>query len=575
MSLKNALILSTVLLSSIAGAQNYPQNDFRSPLDIPIILSGSYGELRSNHFHAGIDIKTNGVEGLTVRAAAEGEVARIAVSPYGYGNALYIRHPNGYTTVYAHLQKFNPTIAAWVEEQQYDRESFAVNLFPPPGTFRVESGEIIALSGNSGGSGGPHLHFEVRDSRTEEPINPLLFGFVVPDHRAPEIRGVYAYALDEKSHVNQRQTRTSLSMRTIREGVYAVRWPQKGVGQLGFAIDVIDRFDGAWNANGPYTISQYVNDVKNYEYVMERFAFSETRFLNGHIDYDLYDCCRKRANRMWVLPGNNLRAYRDLHNSGIVTVWPDSTYELKWVLTDVAGNTSTLTGTISGEAMTASPEKPEGLLLSYDQPNFGRVEEMQWNMNANILYDDVVIQTGTSESISGGYGPTYQLGATGIPCHAHYTVTLPLTDVPNKYMDKAVIVSLNNDRTSPDSWDGKVIYSTNTPHIQASVRTMGWFTVMVDSVAPSLRFRSPSRDGTTLTSGDAVTLTMTDDLSGIASYRCEVDGQWHLMSYDAKYSALRVELNDRITPGEHRLTITAVDDRGNTSTVNRTFYFRP
>lgn len=574
MSSKSFFSFIFSIFALIGFAQSYPQNYFSSPLDIPLILSGTFGELRSNHFHAGMDIKTNGVEGLAVRAAAEGEIVRIAVSPYGYGNALYIRHPNGYTTVYAHLRDFTDHISSWVEEQQYEKKSFQVNLFPPRGRFPVAQGDLIASSGNSGGSGGPHLHFEVRDSRTEEPINPLLFGFEVPDHRTPIVKGIYAYPLDTNGHLNQRHERTSLSITALSEGEYAIKWPQKALGNIGFSIETIDRLDGAWNANGPYSITQYVNDKVTSEFFVERLSFDETRYINAHIDYELYSCCKSRSNRMWVLPGNELKAYRSTHNNGILNVETDSTYQLKWVIKDVAGNTTTLKGNIKGEPLTTSFSiQKEGIQLVYDEPNYGRIGEMSWQMEANSIYEDVQIEVNQSASLNEGYGLVYTLGSSSIPVHKHYTVQIPLDNVPEKYRSQAVIVSLDDNLSHPDSWDGTILQGKIGTEIKARVRTLGSFTVMVDSIPPSLRVVSGLREGVSLRPGQSIKLKMTDNLSGIQSYACYIDKQWYLMSYDAKNDTLSVLLNSNIPPGNHMIEFVVKDDRNNETRLKYSFEY--
>lgn len=564
--------LTILISSSLSTAQNYPQDYFSNPLDISLILSGTYGELRSNHFHAGIDIKTQGREGLNVRAAAAGDVVRIAVSPYGYGNALYIRHPNGYTTVYAHLQSFNDDIAKYVEEQQYAQKSFQVNLFPPAGQFSVNRGDIIAKSGNSGGSGGPHLHFEIRDSRTEEPLNPLLFGYDIADNRTPEVRGVYVYPIE--GHINQRHERTSLNLTNPRTGEYQFRWTQRAAGKLGFAIDVIDRLDGAWNANGPYKIEQYVNGVKTNEFRAERFSFDETRYLNAHIDYDLYDCCQTRANRMWQLPGNRLRMYRDQQDNGILEVLPDSSYQLEWRISDAAGNTTKLTGSVRYEAHNAEIEDAVyDIELNHHAANSGEFDGFVYNMSNSCLYEDVFIQTQALPETSYGYGPVFQFGRTGIPIQNRYEVMLPLTPVPVRYHSKAVIVSLDDEGNSPDSWDGTPKIHSGSAYISADVRVMGRFTLMVDSVAPSVRVLSGITSGSSLREGAQIRLKMTDDLSGIQSYDCYIDDQWHLMSYDAKNDLLTVELDDRIEAGAHEFFVKVVDDRNNTTELRVPFSY--
>ncbi|NVK26836.1 MAG: M23 family metallopeptidase [Flavobacteriia bacterium] len=566
------ITLIVLIISNFAQAQ-YPQNYFQSPLDIPLILSGTYGELRSNHFHAGIDIKTQGVEGLNVRATATGEVVRIAVSPYGYGNALYIRHPNGYTTVYAHLQSFNSDIQKWVEEQQYAQKSFDVNLFPPSGTFPVMKGDVIAKSGNSGGSGGPHLHYEIRDSRTEEPINPLLFGYQIDDHRTPEVRGVYAYPLDENSHLNQRHARTELSLRTIRNGEYAFRWTQRGSGKIGFAIDVIDRLDGAWNSNGPFKIEQFVNGKKTNEFRAERFSFAETRYLNAHIDYDLYDCCSKKINRMWILPSNALRMYSGTEQNGVLSVEADSSYNLEWKISDVAGNVTVLKGDIRYEALADSASTNNDISIPHNS-----VFNLDWgsfyaNLGIDVLYETAKVDTSVRSGLDYSYGEVYQLGRSGIPVHKHFRVGLSLLAVPVKYHSKAVVVSLDDNLNNPDSWDGEVLIHNNQPFIEARVRTMGNFTLMVDSVPPTIRILSGIREGQALSTGSVIKLKMTDDLSGIQSYDCYIDGQWHLMSYDAKYDLLKVELSNRIPNGEHEFQVIVRDDRNNKTEVRIPFSY--
>ncbi len=570
---RSYFIVFTLLTSVTLLAQDYPTDYFQSPLDIPLILSGTYGELRSNHFHAGIDIKTQGREGLPVNAAAAGQVVRIAVSPYGYGNALYIRHPNGYTTVYAHLQSFQEDIAQWVESQQYQQKSFQVNLFPPAELFQVTAGQQIALSGNSGGSGGPHLHFEIRDSRTEEPLNPLLFGYDIADSRFPEVRGVYAYPLGDSSHLNQRHTRTSLSLGTIQNGQYALKWTQRASGQIGFAIDVIDRQDGAWNANGPFRIEQFVNEVKTAEFRAERFAFSESRFLNAHIDYDLYRCCQTKANRMWLLPGNELNMYDDVQGNGILSVYPDSTYDLEWRIHDVAGNTTILTASIQGEELVEPAAPMLGLSLPYDATTTNESGAFRWKITPGVLYQNQRVVMEEHPSLSTGYGPVYQLGTQGIAVHKHFEVALSLKSTPLPYLDKAVIVSLDDDRTNPDSWDGDVISIAGTPFLKSRVRTMGHFTVMLDTIPPTLRYLNGIRNNRQLKAGDVISFKMTDDLSGIRDYRCEINGEWHLMAYDAKNDLLRVVLSDRISEGACTMSITAKDDRNNTTSLDIPFTF--
>ncbi|MDA9343908.1 M23 family metallopeptidase, partial [Algibacter sp.] len=240
-------ILSLFLVFSyfLDAQNNYPQDYFSKPLDIPLMLSGSFAELRSNHFHSGLDIKTQQRTGLKVKASARGFVSRIKVSHYGYGKALYITHPNGYTTVYAHLQKFSPDIEAYVKKHQYQKETYEIELFPKAEDLSIQKDALVAYSGNSGGSGGPHLHFEIRDKQ-ERPMNPMLFGFDIKDTSTPVIKSVYAYPLDKNSIINASNAKQKLRLTPLKNGDYTAE-SIEAIGNIGFGIGTYDRQDLAAN----------------------------------------------------------------------------------------------------------------------------------------------------------------------------------------------------------------------------------------------------------------------------------------------------------------------------------------
>jgi len=212
------LMLLLVGASSLAQS-NIPKDYFGKPLDIPLILSGSFGELRSNHFHSGLDIKTQQRTGLPVYAPADGYVSRIKVGHYGYGKALYIKHPNGYSTVYAHLERYAGKIQDYVKKQQYRKESYEIELFPKADLLPVYKGDLIGYSGNTGSSGGPHLHFEIRDA-SSRPMNPMLFGLDVPDTRRPLLNSVMVYPVGDSAHVDQRRSRKRLKLTPLGNGSY-------------------------------------------------------------------------------------------------------------------------------------------------------------------------------------------------------------------------------------------------------------------------------------------------------------------------------------------------------------------
>ena len=287
------LIISLVAFLQVSAQNPYPQDYFKNPLDITLVLSGTFAELRSNHFHSGLDIKTQQREGLKVYAAAAGHVSRIKVSHWGYGKALYITHPNGYSTVYAHLQKFGPKIEAYIKKLQYEKESYEVEVFPEITDLLIEQGDIVAYSGNTGGSQAPHLHFEIRD-KSQRPINPMLFGIDIKDTRAPFIQGVYAYPIGENAHVNKSGEKVKLRLIPQSNGDYTVE-SINAFGKIGFGIVSYDRQDLAANKNGVSSIQTFYNGNKNFEIDFKRFSFSETKHLNRLIDYEFF---KKKISRI-------------------------------------------------------------------------------------------------------------------------------------------------------------------------------------------------------------------------------------------------------------------------------------
>jgi hypothetical protein len=302
------LLLQLVLLFSLAvSAQNSYYGD---PLKIPMFLSGSFAELRSNHFHSGIDIKTQGISGFPVYAVADGFVSRISVSPSGFGKALYIDHPNGTTSVYGHLDHFSSEIQKYVTEKQYELKSFKVDLNVPALIFPVKKGQEVARSGNTGSSGGPHLHFEIRDTESEEPLNPLDYGFPIKDQIPPRIFSLLVVPLSDTSHVAFGSQPVSYPIvystdhYIVKDNIVIPLY-----GPVGFAIQANDFMDGTNNKCGISSMNLTIDDDSRFAYHLTRFAFDDSRFINSHIVYDEYVKTQRRYVKAWIDPGNRLPVY--------------------------------------------------------------------------------------------------------------------------------------------------------------------------------------------------------------------------------------------------------------------------
>jgi len=536
---------------------------FRSPLDIPLFLSGNFGELRSNHFHAGVDIKTQGVEGQSVYAIADGYVSRIKVSPYGYGNALYITHPNGFTSVYGHLQKYNDAITKVVKDYQYKKENFEVELFPPPFSMQVKKGEIIAYSGNSGGSGGPHLHFEIRNTANEHPMNPLFFGFDVKDKVKPDIYAITIYPLNDTSYVNGRNQAQRYLARGSN-GVYSLplKAEIKVQGEIGFGIETVDRMSGTSNKYGLHNIQLKHNDELIFEQQIDEFAFHEGRYINSHIDFETYRKTRRRIQRSFVKEGNNLRIYKK--KNGEITCSDGNKHLLTYTVSDLKENSSSVSFTLQSvdfkvQAILSSKEEKDITFMSYKEKNTLLRPNLLVNIPKGILYEDTYFEYREEESTSQTVSPIFWLHDHYTPMHEKMTLSIKHKNLTPYQKSKALIVSTIDKRSwyaEGGTWNGD--------NLSVRTRSFGGYAIALDTIAPRI---SPINiyQNVNMTLKWSITVKITDNLSGVGSYRATVDGKWVLMAYDAKNDKLSYYFDEKLSKGNHTFKIVVKDEVGNKS----------
>ncbi len=563
---KNIFILLFVFFSLKVSAQN---ESFSYPVKIPVFLSANFCELRPNHFHGGIDIKTEQRIGVPMYAAMEGFIYRIVVSPGGYGNALYIEHPNGKSTVYAHLDRFRDDIQAYVKEEQYRQKSFAVDLSPDKDLFKIEREELIAFGGNSGSSGGPHLHFEIRDTPTQDALNPLAFFPDIRDNIAPRIYSVSIYPISENGHVNFGSFPRKYQAVGKGNNYSLSQAPEVSVlGKIGIAVNANDFYDGSHNPCGIYSAELKVDGNLIFAYTFDRMPFSDTRYMNSHIDYAESVERGSRIHRMWRLPGNQLNIYRQDLTDGIFEVSDGEIKNVELMLGDLAGNKSTVRFTLKGSFKDIQrPEIANSRFFPYDEENYIVTPELEFFAPKGAFYDDFYCRYDSLPKSAGMYSAIHKIHNDGTPVHDAVTIRIKTAGLPERLVEKAFIAKINENGGRSymggkyrDGW-----FSVET-------RTLGSYAVIADTISPSIN--SLSIKNNALTESSRIRFTIADNLSGIRSYEGTINGEWALFEYDAKYRLLVYHIDPtRINLGQrHQLVLRVTDNAGNTSTYEANFW---
>ncbi|MEM1320028.1 MAG: M23 family metallopeptidase [Bacteroidota bacterium] len=553
---------------SLSGGKNYPQDYFRSPVDQRIRLSGTFGELRPNHLHAGIDIK--GKVGQSLYAAAEGYISRIKVQAGGYGNVVYMNHPNGYTSVYAHLHKFTPEVEQYVREFQYKRESFEVEIFPGRDKFRFAKGDVIGKLGLSGRSFGPHLHFEIRDTKSERPINPLLFGMEVKDDRPPKLHQLKVYHLNDKRETVGTRT---LNLIMGKAGPnYRIKGDTLDIGawRAGFALKAYDHMTGVPNWNGIYSLAMFKDDILIYDFEMETFSFSESRYINAHLDYAEQVEKKSYFNRCYQLPGNKLSIYNEQVEQGVVKLHKGKVSEIKMLVQDVDGNRSQLRFWVRRAEVKPPKSDSYNYLLPYNEENKIDNESLYLYFPEGTFYENVYLKYHNDrERSSGLYSAVHHIHNRRTPVHRYFDLGLrPDQPLPEAQRSKAFIA-----HCQPDGTVENMGGSWKNGRLQTKTRAFGKYCIMLDQKAPTI---TPVAFRTTLKGYSKMSFKIKDNFeaSGRAaglSYRATVDGQWILLEYDAKKDLLIHRFDGSIGPGEHQLRLVVSDNRGNERLLERRF----
>jgi len=558
--------------SHLFAQSPWPKNYFQQPVGFPIILSGTFGELRGGHFHSGIDIKTNGAEGAKIYAVADGYVSRIKVSPYGFGKAVYINHPNGFTSVYGHLRSFNNHIDDYVRKQQIKRKSFSVDLYLNSEEISVKKGDVIALSGNTGSSAGPHLHFELRETAGQVPVNPLLFGYNIRDFITPTIQSIRVFPMNRSSLVNNQNVPASFEVQGWGKTYRLKNIDTISVsGNIALGISVHDLLNDAPNKNGIYAVKLFIDNNLAYAHQFDRFTFTESAYINSMIDYACYIENETRFQMTCRKPGNRLKIYTALLNEGVFEFNDNKVYQLRYEVSDFAGNVSILSFVLRSvycaADMYAVPYEESAYFFAHNSDNHFQNERAYLTAPKGSFYEDFFFQYNQRESDSLLFSPVCSLHRNTLPMHG--TVTLGIKPDSNalKFQGNLCLVRFESD---------KAIYAGGkfvNGFVESQISTFGDYAVSCDTVPPDIRFVSFS-DKSTVQVGVPLKVKISDNFSGISDYSPELNSNWIIMEYDPKTQLLVYYPDENLKNGENTFKLTVSDKKGNSSVKKLTFNYQ-
>lgn len=556
------LLLLLLPVSSFLFAQHlshspYPRGYFIKPLNIPASLSGNFGELRPNHYHMGLDFKTNRAENLPVHAAAEGYIARIKIESFGFGRAIYINHPNGLTTVYAHLNAFFPKLEAYVKEQQYKLESWKVYLDVPEDLFPVKKGDVIAYSGNTGGSQGPHLHFEIRDAETDANLNPLLFGFPIADNVPPTIQRLAIY--DRNKSIYE-QTPRIIALKKEANGYTTI--PEVitvASDKVSFAVTSYDAQSASANLNGIYQGLLYNNGDEVIRFTMDTISYFDTRYLNAHIDYKTKFDGGPYLQHLSELPGYINSIYRKNKGNGVIRLVEGSSNNIRIETKDAANNKAVLSFKIQYKPSAVNQSVvPVGKMYYPFMINVGEGSaDCEFYIGEKGLYDSVNIAYRRSASVSPtSVSAVHTIGAPNIPLQEGLVVRLkPDSGLLPEKMNKVLV-----ERFAGTKKEVKKVEWQNEWAV-AKFNSFGSFQLVLDEEPPKI-IPVGFKSGQDMSKATRILFTVTDDMGSIKDFRAELDGKWLRFTNDKGKNFIYI-FDELCPPGEHALRISVADEAGN------------
>ena len=542
-----------LLLSSLLVAQEkaYPRGYFRNPLNIPLELVANFGELRNNHWHMGLDIRTQQRENLPVHAAAAGFVARVKIEPGGFGRAIYIQHPNGFTTLYAHLNTFMPALEKWVKEQQYQQESWAIELVLPPALFPLTKGQFFAFSGNTGGSAGPHVHFEIRDTETDNCLNPLLFGFPIKDGFPPTLTRLAVYDRNKSTYAQSPRVialkKTGAAYAPVSGATLSVT-----TDKVSLSLGATDRFTGSGNANGIYSARVFLDSQLQSEFILDNINYDATRYMNAHTDYRHKYNGGPWLQHLSALPADKSSVYAATETQGILQLSEGVVHTVRLEIRDAAQNLSRVEFNLVYKPVELT--QPAPVPVAQLIPNWINVfEEADFEVftTEETAYDTIsVVYKKTLSPFANPGLVAHSFINASIPAHDSITVRIK-SELSNEAKRSAVIVGTAGTLkvVAKGRWNGA--------WLAAKFRQFGVFQVVIDTIPPGIN--APPQN---LARSSQIIFTPRDNLGAITYFRAELDGRWLRFTNNGGRSWV-YRFDEHFLRGSHELSVTIEDVAGN------------
>lgn len=560
------LTITIFFLPTTLHAQHF---NFQPPVDIPILLSGNFGELRGTHFHSGIDIKTQGEIGKKILAIEKGYVSRVKIKSGGYGHAIYIKHPNGYTSVYGHLSSFFDDLEEWIKEQQYNKKSFEIDQYFSKDRFPVEKGQVIALSGSTGRSSGPHLHFEIRN-QNEVPLNVLQYKLPVKDTISPVFRNLIVYnGFDLNTYTHSSKEILPIYSNSSQ---YSIRKPIVINGNTAFGVEIYDFLNGSANKCGVYSLDFFIDSQKVYSMKIDKVSFGESRYTRSHCDYAEKKFKGKSVHRLLIEPNNKLSIYDRKYNHSILLASDSSVHNCKVIAADVYGNVSELLFQVISEKVEINSNKnSNGYLANYKTENVLQNDSLKFVIPNGGLYSSKHIQIQVDQTDKNYYTSQFIIGDPNYPIHKYPKLSLKVTKNMNHIQPEKLLIARYEK-------SGKVVNEGGrwqNGWVSAKVDGFGKYAVIADTTMPTISAISFKHKGW-YGAGDKLVFKIADDLSGIKTYNGYIDDKWVLFEYDAKSNNLFYIIDEKRlnkTNGIHELKIYVMDERNNVQSFKGSFFF--